>query len=43
MEEFITVKKFGPLKNIEDLEIKQFTFLIGESASGKSTLVLEYD
>lgn len=39
MEEFITVKKFGPLKNIEDLEIKQFTFLIGESASGKSTLM----
>ena len=39
MKEFITIKNFGPLKNIEDLELKQFTFLIGESASGKSTLM----
>lgn len=39
MKEFITIKNFGPLKNIEDLEIKQFTILIGESASGKSTLM----
>lgn len=39
MKEYITIKKFGPLKNIENLEIKPFTFLIGESASGKSTLM----
>lgn len=39
MKEFITIKKFGPLVNIENLEIKQFTLLIGESASGKSTLM----
>lgn len=39
MKEYITIKDFGPLKNIENLEIKPFTFLIGESASGKSTLM----
>lgn len=39
MKEFISIKNFGPLKNIEELEIKQFTILIGESASGKSTLM----
>lgn len=39
MKEYITIKGFGPLKNIERLEIKPFTFLIGESASGKSTLM----
>lgn len=39
MKEYITIKNLGPLKNIENLEIKPFTFLIGESASGKSTLM----
>lgn len=39
MKEYITIKNFGPLTNIEDLEIRQFTILIGESASGKSTLM----
>ena len=39
MKEYITIKNFGPLSNIENLEIKPFTFLIGESASGKSTLM----
>lgn len=39
MKEYITIKGFGPLKNIENLEIKPFTVLIGESASGKSTLM----
>ena len=39
MKEYITIKDFGPLTNIEDLELKQFTILIGESASGKSTLM----
>ncbi len=38
-KEYITIRKFGPLDNIEELEIKPFTFLIGESASGKSTLM----
>lgn len=39
MKEYITIKNFGPLSHIENLEIKPFTFLIGESASGKSTLM----
>ena len=39
MKEYITIKNFGPLRDLEDLEIKPFTFLIGESASGKSTLM----
>lgn len=39
MKEYITIKGFGPLNNIENLEIKPFTVLIGESASGKSTLM----
>lgn len=39
MKEYITIKNFGPLVDIEDIEIKQFTFFIGESASGKSTLM----
>ena len=39
MKEYITIKNFGPLTKIENLEIKQFTLLIGESASGKSTLM----
>lgn len=39
MKEYITIKSFGPLYNIDNLEIKPFTFLIGESASGKSTFM----
>lgn len=39
MKEYITIRNFGPLTDIEDLEIRQFTILIGESASGKSTLM----
>ena len=39
MKEYITIKEFGPLKNIENLEIRPFTVLIGESASCKSTLM----
>lgn len=39
MKEYITIKGFGPLRNIENLEIKPFTVLIGGSASGKSTLM----
>ena len=39
MNEYITIRNFGPLRNIENLPIKQFTVLIGESAIGKSTLM----
>lgn len=39
MKEYITIKDFGPLKKIENLQLKPYTILIGESASGKSTLM----
>ena len=39
MKEYISIQEFGPLKKICDLPLKQFTILIGESASGKSTLM----
>lgn len=39
MKEFITIKNVGPLVNIDHIEIRQFTVLIGESAIGKSTLL----
>lgn len=39
MEEYITIRNVGPLKSVENLNIKPFTVLIGESASGKSTLM----
>lgn len=39
MKEFITIKNVGPLRNIENLNVKPFTVFIGESASGKSTLM----
>lgn len=39
MKETITIKNIGPLKNVESLSILPFTVLIGESASGKSTLM----
>lgn len=39
MKEFITIKGVGPLRDIERLEIKPLTVLIGESAIGKSTLM----
>lgn len=39
MKEYITIQNFGPITNIVDLEIKPYTFLIGESASGKSTIM----
>ena len=39
MKEYITIKNFGPLKHIEKIELKPFTILIGETASGKSTLM----
>lgn len=39
MREIISIKNIGPLRNIENLSILPFTVLIGESASGKSTLM----
>lgn len=39
MKEYITIKDFGPLKDIARMEIRPVTVLIGESASGKSTLM----
>lgn len=39
MKEYITIKDLGPLRNIERLSVRPFTLLIGESASGKSTLM----
>lgn len=39
MKEFITVKNLGPLRDIQDLELRPLTVLVGESAIGKSTLM----
>lgn len=39
MKEFLTIRNFGPLRDIQRMEIKRFTFLIGESGIGKSTLM----
>lgn len=39
MREYITIRNVGPLKNIERLEVRPLTVLIGESAIGKSTLM----
>jgi predicted ATPase len=35
--QFLTVKNFGPIKDAH-LQVNAFTVLIGEHASGKSTL-----
>lgn len=34
----ITIRNFGPIQNIEDLEIRDFMVFIGPQASGKSTV-----
>jgi predicted ATPase len=39
MQESITIKNFGPIKDIEIKDIKPFTVFIGESGSGKSTIM----
>lgn len=39
MKEAITIKNFGPIKDIRIDEIKPFTVLTGESGSGKSALM----
>ena len=38
MNHKISIKNLGPLKNIENFEVKKINILIGESASGKSVL-----
>lgn len=39
MKEYITIRNFGPLHDIPKLELKHYTFLIGESGIGRSTLL----
>lgn len=39
MKESITIKNFGPLIDVDNINIMPFTILIGESTSGKSTLM----
>ncbi|WP_300726181.1 AAA family ATPase [uncultured Rikenella sp.] len=39
MQEFIRIRNFGPLKEVEIDPIQPFTLFIGPSASGKSTLL----
>ncbi len=38
MNQYLTINNFGPINNIENLEIKDFVVLIGERAVGKSTV-----
>ncbi|MDR0614508.1 MAG: AAA family ATPase [Lactobacillales bacterium] len=39
MQESIIIKNFGPVKHIEIEDIRPFTVFIGESGSGKSTIM----
>lgn len=39
MKEYIIIKNLGPLKNVEINDIKPLTIFIGQSASGKSTIM----
>lgn len=39
MKEYITIRNIGPLKNVDRMEVRPLTVLIGESAIGKSTLM----
>jgi predicted ATPase len=39
MRESITIRNFGPIKDIEIKDINSFTVFIGESGSGKSTIM----
>jgi predicted ATPase len=38
-KESLIIKNFGPVKEAEIPDVKPFTFLIGESGSGKSTIL----
>ncbi|HRE63804.1 MAG TPA: AAA family ATPase, partial [Ferruginibacter sp.] len=37
MSEKLTIRNFGPIKNVE-LDFKKFNVIIGENATGKSTV-----
>ena len=39
MKEYITIRNIGPLKNVDRMEVRPLTVLIGDSAIGKSTLM----
>lgn len=39
MREYLEIRNFGPLRNVEINDIKPFLFLIGPSGSGKSTII----
>ncbi|OAV65315.1 hypothetical protein Barb4_03460 [Bacteroidales bacterium Barb4] len=39
MKESIVIKNFGPIKEIEIKDIRPLTVFIGESGSGKSTIM----
>jgi len=39
MQESIIIKNFGPIRDIEIKDIRPFTVFIGESGSGKSTII----
>jgi predicted ATPase len=39
MKESIIIKNFGPIKDVEISDIRPMTILIGESGSGKSTIL----
>lgn len=39
MQESIVIKNFGPVKEVEISNIRLFTVFIGESGSGKSTVM----
>jgi predicted ATP-dependent endonuclease of OLD family len=39
MKESIVIKNFGPIKDVEINDIRPFTVFIGESGSGKSTIM----
>ena len=39
MQESIIIQNFGPIKDIEIKNISSFTVFIGESGSGKSTIM----
>ena len=38
-KEYLSIKSFGPIKDVKLDNIKPFTFFIGESGSGKSTIL----
>lgn len=39
MSQYITIKNFGPISEVTEMEVKDFMLFIGERATGKSTIV----